>query len=68
MKKKIFFQRVQKTSIESDLQFLMLLKGNSFQNATFFARIHKKLQTKNIFFPNSQRFAFSAPLNLTEMV
>ena len=48
MTKNILFQRVQKTSTESDLQFLMLLKGNSFQNATFLARIHKMLQTKNI--------------------
>ena len=31
------------TSTEDELEFLMLLKGNSFQNVTFFARIHKKL-------------------------
>ena len=28
---------------ESDLEFFMVLKGNSFQNVTFFARIQKKL-------------------------
>ena len=26
------------TSTEHDLEFLMLLKGNSFQNVTFFSR------------------------------
>ena len=31
------------TQAEGDLEFFMLLKGNSFQNLTFFARIHKKL-------------------------
>ena len=31
------------TSTEDELEFLMLLKGNSFQNVTFFAIIHKKL-------------------------
>ena len=45
--------RKLKTSIEHDFEFLMLLKGNSFQNVTFFARIHKKLW-KNIFLPTSQ--------------
>ena len=30
-------------STEHDLEFSMLLKGNSLQNVTFFVRIHKKL-------------------------
>ena len=41
------------TETEGDLDFFRLLKGNSFQNVTFFARIHKKLW-KNIFLPTSQ--------------
>ena len=56
------------TSTEHDLEFLLLLKGNSFQNVTFFARIYKKLQKNNIFLPKSQRFPFFVPFNLTEMV
>ena len=60
--------RKQYGSTEHDLEFLMLLKGNPFQNVTFFARIHEKLQKNKIFLPNSQRFAFSMPFNLTVMV
>ena len=56
------------TSNESDLEFFMLLKGNSFQNVTFVARIQKKSYKNNIFLPKSQGFAFSVPFNLTEMV
>ena len=31
------------TSLKHDLEFLMLLKGNSFEKVTFFARIHERL-------------------------
>ena len=60
--------RKMKTSTEHDLEFIMLLKGNSFQNVTFFTRIYKKLKKNDIFLPKSQRFAFSVPFVLTEMV
>ena len=60
--------RKLKTSIEHDFEFLMLLKGNSFQNVTFFARIHKKLWWTNNFLLKIQRFAFSVPFNVIEMV
>ena len=51
-----------------DLEFLVLLKENPFAKGNFFfAIIHKKLW-KNIFILKSQRFAFSIPFNLTEMV
>ena len=60
--------RKLKTSTEDDLEFLMLLKRNFFQNVTFFATIHKKLWKNNIFLPKAQRFAFSMPFNLTEVV
>ena len=71
MTKNRFLQHVQKTmntSTEHDLEFLMLLEGNSFQNVNFFARIYKKLQKNNKFLPKSQIFAFSMPFSLTEMV
>ena len=44
-KKTDFYNMFRKlnTSTEHDLKFLMLLNGNSFQTANFFARIHKKL-------------------------
>ena len=35
--------RKLKTSTESDLEFLMLLKGNSFQNETFFRKNPQKV-------------------------
>ena len=66
--KKCNIFRKLNTSTEDDLEFLMLLKENYFQNVTFFARIHKKLWKNSIFLPKSQRFAFSMPFNLTEMV
>ena len=56
------------TETEGDLDFFRLLKGNSFQNVTFFARIHKKLWWTNIFLLKIQRFAFSVPFNVIEMV
>ena len=43
---KIDFRNMQtklNTKTEGDLEFFMLLKETSFQNLTFFARIHKKL-------------------------
>ena len=45
MTKNRFLQHVQKTEHinEGDLEFFILLKGNSFQNETFSAMIHKKL-------------------------
>ena len=48
MTKNRFPQHVQET--EGDLEFFMLLKGNFFQNVTFFARIREKLLKTNIFF------------------
>ena len=56
------------TSTGHDLEFLMLLKGSFFQSVTFFVEIDKKLYKNNIFLPKSQRFPFSMPFNLTEMV
>ena len=55
------------TSTEYDVEFLTLLKGNSFQNVTFFCKNPQKVIKNNIFLPKSQKFAFSVPLNLTEM-
>ena len=45
---------------EGDLEFFMLLKGNSFQNVIFSTRIHKELKKTNIFSLKSQRFASCA--------
>ena len=57
------------TLTEDDLEFLMLLKGNSFQNVTFFSQESTKSYRRITFFlPKSQRFAFFMPFNLTEMV
>ena len=71
MTKNRFLEHVHKTECiktKQDLELLMLLKGNSFQNVTFFASIHKKVEKNDIFVPKSQIFAFSMPFNLTEMV
>ena len=58
-----------KTSTENDLEFLMLLKGNSLQNVPFFTEEPTKSYRRITFFiPKSKRFAFSVPFNLTEMV
>ena len=46
MTKNRFLQHVQKTmntSTEHHLEFLMLLKGNSFQNVTFFRKNPQKV-------------------------
>ena len=56
------------TSTEHDLEFLRLLKGKSFQNATFSRKNPQKVIEEQHFLPKSQRFAFSIPFNLTEMV
>ena len=57
------------TSTEHDLEFLMLLKGNSFQNVTFLLEEStKSYRRTKLFLPKSQRFAFSIPFSLTEMV
>ena len=56
-------------STEHDLEFLMLLKGNPFQNGTFFSQECTKSYRRITFFlPKSLRFAFSMPFNLTKMV
>ena len=56
------------TSTEHDLEFVMLLKGNSGQNVIFFRKNPQKVIEDNIFLSKSQRFAFSMPFNLTAMV
>ena len=46
MTKNRFLQHVQKTmntSTEHDLEFLMLLEGNSSQNVTFFRKNQQKV-------------------------
>ena len=56
-------------STEHDLESLMLLRGNSFQNVTFFSQESTKSYRRITFFlPKSQRFTFSMPFNLTKMV
>ena len=55
------------TSTEHDLEFLMLLKGSSFQNVTFFDKNPQKFIEYH-FLPKSQRFAFSVPFNSIEKV
>ena len=56
------------TSTEHNLEFLMLLKGNSFRNVTFLSKNPQKVIEELDFLPKSQRFAFSMSFNLTEMV
>ena len=66
-----FLQHVQKTmntSTEHHLEFLMLLKGNTFQNVTFSQESTKSYRRKTFFLPKRQRFAFFVPFNLTEKV
>ena len=57
------------TSNEHDLELLVLLNGDSFQNVTFFSQESTKSYRRITFFlPKRQKFAFSVPFNLTEMV
>ena len=56
------------TSTEHELEFFMLLKGNSFQNVTFFRKNPREVIQEEYFLSKSQRFAFSMPFNLTEIV
>ena len=61
MIKNRFLQHVQKimnTSTEHHLEFLMLLKGNSFQSVTFSQESTKSYRRKTSFLPKRQRFAF----------
>ena len=52
MTKNRFLKYVQKmdTSTESDLEFLVLLKRNSYQNITFFRKNPQKVIEKITFF------------------
>ena len=51
-------------STEHDLEFLMVLTGNSLQNVTFF----RKNPQKVTFLPKSQIFTFSMSFDLTKML
>ena len=56
-------------STEHDLESLMLLRGNSFQNVTFFSQESTKSYRRIAFvLPKSQIFAFFMPFNFAGMV